>query len=93
MALLLTDIPPGSGGGAASDSVYDTPTVATQRFSVDFRVDDTVDEAVIRTQELGNLVKRARSGNPGYLTGMPLLAGALETWGKRVKPGPGQNNG
>lgn len=74
VAIVLTDIPPGSGDGGVE-------IVVQQQFSVDFRLDDTAAEAVTRTQDLGNLVERARSGNPGYITGLPVLAGALESLG------------
>ncbi|CAN0540597.1 unnamed protein product, partial [Scytosiphon promiscuus] len=38
--------------------------------------------ALTRSQDLGNLVKRARAGNPGYLPGLPVLAGLLESSGR-----------
>lgn len=70
----MTDIPPGTGGNTSA-------AVSSQKFSVEFRLDETAGEAVTKSQDLGNLVKRARSGNPGYLTGLPLLAGTLRSSG------------
>eukprot|EP00904_Undaria_pinnatifida_P007560 jgi/Undpi1/3934/HiC_scaffold_16.g07302.m1 len=69
-ALVLTDIPVGI-------------VASSQRFSVEFRLDETSDafSALTQSQDLGNLVKRARSGNPGYLPGLPVLAGRLQSWG------------
>eukprot|EP00903_Cladosiphon_okamuranus_P006338 g6208.t2 len=73
-AVVLTDIPPGSieGSSAASSS---------QQFSVEFRLEPTSDafSEMTRSQDLGNLVDRDRSGNPGYLPGLPVLAGRLES--------------
>ncbi|CAM9292145.1 unnamed protein product, partial [Hapterophycus canaliculatus] len=75
-AVVLTDIPPGPSGGNSS-------AVSPQQFSVEFRLDETSDafSEMTRSQELGNLVERERSGNPGYLPGFPLLAGRLESSG------------
>ncbi|CAM9651480.1 unnamed protein product, partial [Sphacelaria rigidula] len=73
-ALVVTDIPPGPGGRTSA-------AVSSQMFSIEFRLDETADEAVTKSQDLGNLVERARSGNPGYLTGLPLLAGTLQSSG------------
>ncbi|CAN0403321.1 unnamed protein product [Pylaiella littoralis] len=71
-ALVLTDIPPGPNGGSSS-------AVSSQHFSVEFRLDATSDASseMTRSQDLGNLVERGRSGNPGYLPGLPVLAGIL----------------
>lgn len=35
------------------------------------------------SDEAGNTIMRGRSGNPGYLTGLPLLSGELETYGTK----------
>lgn len=74
--MVLTDIPPGpiEGSSAASSS---------QQFSVEFRLDPTSDafSEMTRSQDLGNLVDREKSGNPGYLPGLPVLAGRLESSG------------
>ncbi|CAM9721871.1 unnamed protein product, partial [Laminaria digitata] len=69
-AVVLTDIPVGT-------------VVSSQRFSVEFLLDENSDASseLTRSQDLGNLVKRARSGNPGYLPGLPVLAGRLESSG------------
>eukprot|EP00752_Nemacystus_decipiens_P014257 g12678.t1 len=73
-AVVLTDVPPGpmEGNSAAASS---------QRFSVEFRLDPNSDafSEMTRSQDLGNLVDRERSGNPGYLPGLPVLAGRLES--------------
>lgn len=78
-AVVLTDIPPGpiEGSSAASSS---------QQFSVEFRLDATSDafSEMTRSQDQGNLVDRERSGNPGYLPGLPVLAGRLESSGTFV---------
>ncbi|CAM9472724.1 unnamed protein product [Ectocarpus fasciculatus] len=73
-AVVLTDIPPGPNGGSFS-------AVSPQQFSVEFRLDETSDSFadMTRSQDLGNLVERGRSGNPGYLPGLPVLAGRLES--------------
>ncbi|CAN0379564.1 unnamed protein product, partial [Ectocarpus sp. 13 AM-2016] len=42
--------------------------VSPQQFSVEFRLDETSDSG--------------RSGNPGYLPGLPVLAGRLESSGE-----------
>jgi hypothetical protein len=46
-------------------------TSVAQAFSVSFRSS----ASVTRTAAAGNLMDRSRSGNPGYLHGLPLLAG------------------
>lgn len=53
----------------------------SQRFSVEFRLDEELEAASAntRSQEKGNLVERARSGNPGYLLGLPVLAGRMKS--------------
>ena len=77
--MVLTDIPrsPVEGSSAASSS---------QRFSVEFRLDPSSDafSEMARSQDLGNLVDRQRSGNPGYLPGLPVLAGRLDSSGPFV---------
>lgn len=75
--MVLTDIPPGPNGGSFS-------AVSPQQFSVEFRLDKTSDSFadMTRSQDLGNLVERGRSGNPGYLPGLPVLAGRLESSGE-----------
>ncbi|CAM9514499.1 unnamed protein product [Ectocarpus sp. 13 AM-2016] len=46
-----------------------------------------------RSQDLGNLVERGRSGNPGYLPGLPVLAGRLESEDDDEYIAPGGSNG
>lgn len=76
-AVVLTDVPPGPSGGLSY-------AASLQTFSVDFRLDEASEASseVVRSQELGNLVERARSGNPGYLPGLPVLGGYLESIGR-----------
>ncbi|CAM9689480.1 unnamed protein product, partial [Scytosiphon promiscuus] len=75
-AVVLTDIPPGPNGGNSS-------AVSAQQFSVEFRLDETSDaySEMTRSQDLGNLVEREKSGNPGYLPGFPVIGGRLESSG------------
>lgn len=76
VALVLTDIPTGPDGG-------NNAAASPQQFSVGFSLDETSDAsaALAKSQNLGNLVERARSGNPGYRPGLPVLAGVLQSIG------------
>lgn len=71
-AVVLTDIPPGPIEGSSAAS-------SAQQFSVEFQLDPNSDafSEMTRSQDLGNLVDRERSGNPGYLPGLAVLAGRL----------------
>lgn len=75
-AVVLTDIPPGPTDGSLTAASF-------QQFSVEFRLDPTSDafSEMTRSQDRGNLVGRDRSGNPGYLPGLPVLSGRLESSG------------
>lgn len=75
-AVVLTDVPPAPDGAIS-------PAASPQQFSIEYRLDETADASstVTRSQDLGNLVERARSGNPGYLPGLPVLAARLESSG------------
>lgn len=59
-----------------------TSLTLTQRFAVVFQSESPV----ARSNANANVVNRTRSGNPGYLLGRPLLAGAKSDDGTRVVP-------
>ncbi|KAJ1423920.1 hypothetical protein B484DRAFT_420549 [Ochromonadaceae sp. CCMP2298] len=65
-AVVLMDVP--MSGNSTSVTV-------AQCFSVDFSSADST----AQSSTTGNLVERKRSGNPGYLLGMPVLYGALNS--------------
>lgn len=67
-AIVITDAPFPN----ASDTLTYQQSNAVQFFS---------ENVAGQSATNGNLVRRARSGNPGYLMGFPLLAGQLDTSG------------
>eukprot|EP00899_Mesostigma_viride_P013077 jgi/Mesvir1/21770/Mv04171-RA.1 len=76
--VILTDVvPSSSGAGASSSSSSVVPATLRQSFSVTFvslGLEETADEG------------RPISGNPGYINGLPVLAGSLvEEPGEGVK--------
>jgi tectonic-1/3 len=70
-AIVLSDIPPTVTVSSSDSSSSSSSVSAPQRYTVQFK---STAEWTTTTKE-GNTVPRLRSGTPGYITGLPVLAG------------------
>lgn len=71
--VILMDVPMQSE--YASDDVNQVPIVTKQSFSLSW----TDDSEGSQSRNKGNLARRRRSGNPGYIMGAPLLYGEKQS--------------
>ncbi|CAM9640361.1 unnamed protein product, partial [Phaeothamnion confervicola] len=79
--LTVTNVPATAGNNAGDDDGDSTDYIDVQQsFTVQFR--GSAD--VARSGDLGNFVNRSRSGNPGYLVGLPVLSGTPSDSGTYV---------
>jgi Protein of unknown function (DUF1619) len=70
-AIVLSNIPATVTISSGDSSSSTSSVTATQRYTVQFK---STAELTTTTKE-GNTVPRLRSGSPGYITGLPVVAG------------------
>lgn len=68
--VVLTDV-------AESNSTT-VPTVALQEFNIEYTAESFDMSYGVNAREYGNAVNMSRSGNPGYIQGLPLLSGTRD---------------
>ncbi|KAJ3123616.1 Ubiquitin-conjugating enzyme E2 J1 [Nowakowskiella sp. JEL0407] len=56
-----------------------TLALATQKFITKFISVSMLNDSLTQTEQVTEMVGKIRSGNPGYITGLPILSGKLAT--------------